>query len=74
LSFQRDVEAESFEPFDESTFESRRVKRVEVVGAEVAVTNLMFEHVVRDPEQRMGDGDRGALDAATGREAAKEGR
>ena len=50
MSFQGDVEAESFEPFDESTFQSCWIERVEVVGAEIAIVDLMLEYVVRDTE------------------------
>ena len=63
--------AERFEAADEATFHGGAVALVKGGGTEVAVRDILGEHVVDDDEEGVGDGDRRALGAPARRRAAR---
>src|SRR5215472_10896761 len=64
---------ESFQTPDQIAGEAFRVETVEVVSAQILVGAPLLEHVVDDSQNRMGDGNAGALPAPSGRQAAEAG-
>src|SRR5687767_1540735 len=69
LRFERDRVAEGFEPTDEAAFDVLSLALVEVGGAQLPIGGLIAEQVVDDDQDRVGDGDNGALLTASGSEA-----
>ncbi len=53
--------AECFEAAHEATFHGGAVALVKVRGAEVAIGDLLSEHMVDDDEEGVGNGDRRAF-------------
>src|SRR5262252_4463653 len=64
-----DGETELLKALDEAVGEFRFVPAVEVVGAEVAIVEVVFEHMIGRDEHRRGDGEDGFLRASTALEA-----
>src|SRR5262252_8772148 len=64
-----DGETELLKALDEAIGEFGFVAAVEVVGAEVPVVEVVFEHVIGRDEHRRGDGEDGFLGASTTLEA-----
>ena len=64
-----DGETELLKAPDEAVGECGFVPAVEVVGAEVPVVEVVFEHALGRDEPRRGDGEDGVLGASTGRKA-----
>src|SRR5437870_7530171 len=58
-----DCEAEIVKACDQALRELGLVSAIEVVGAEVAIVDAVFEHVVGGREHRGGDGEDGFLGA-----------
>src|SRR5262249_21098574 len=64
-----DGETELLKALEEAVGEFGFVPAVEVVGAEVPVVEVVFEHVIGRGEHRRGDGEDGFLGASTALEA-----
>src|SRR5512138_1275187 len=64
-----DGETELLKALDEAIGEFGFVAAIEVVGAEVAIGEVVFEHVIGRDEHRRGDGEESFLGAATALEA-----
>src|SRR6516225_2525836 len=64
-----DGETEFLKALEEAVGELGFVPAVKVVGAEVPVVEVVFEHVIGRDEHRRGDGEEGFLGASTALEA-----
>jgi len=68
-----DGETEFLKALEEAVGELGFVPAVKVVGAEVPVVEVVFEHVIGRDEHRRGDGEDGFLGASTALEAEELG-
>ena len=65
---------EALETFDQITFEAAAPEFVEVVGSEIVVLDILFEHVVDDDQQRVSDRQQSPFLAAACDQSAVLGR